>query len=76
MGITMQIELIPRRPYGSGRVDAVCGPRRRLFPALGGPSWSRLCPLGVRVLVVPFIARHRGASRPEGASHTFRNVSF
>lgn len=72
----MQIELIPRRRYGSGRVDALCGPRLRLFPAFGGPSWSRLCPLGARVLSVPFIARHRGVLQPEGASHTFRNVSF
>lgn len=58
----MQIELIPRRPYGSGRVDTLCGPRRRLFPALGGPSWSRLCPAGLRVLAVPYPVRLSSAA--------------
>lgn len=61
----MQIELIPRRPYGSGRLDRVIRRPRRLLPALGGPSWSRLCSVcGARVLAVLVQSRtsrgHRG----------------
>lgn len=68
----MQMELIPRRRYGSGRVDTVFGPRRRRFPALGGPSWSRLCPGAVRVLSLPVAARllsRKGLVTPSGTSH-------
>lgn len=57
----VQIELIPRRPYGSGRLDRVIRRPRRLLPALGGPSWSRLCPVcGARVLALYVHSRTLG----------------
>lgn len=63
-GVSVQIELIPRRSYGSGRLDRVIRRPRRLLPALGGPSWSRLCPVcGACVLAVPVQSRTLGVRR-------------